>query len=582
MQKREQYLLAGLIAVFVLWQGAVWFSSAFLQPIRDKRQQLAELTDSIDKKNEKLIDLARAKKDLANWRLRSLPPDPTKPNQRPDAINAQRLYQDWLHDLAQLCGFEDLKVAPDRRTASQGNVFVAVGIKIEADARYEQLCNFLDHFYRTDLMHRVASLHVTSREAEGDPFLHCVIEAEGLAITGAEQRRRLFPQTQLASDVADDATAINVESMEGFPKSPGFLVRLKNEYLTVTAVDGNKWTAKRGRERTIPANYQKGTIAELTPLNPAVPEWSPDEFQKLLKQNIFSKPAPPAQYKLKLAPLGEKTFTRGKPVDFSIVALGFDPTRGRPEFVLTGSPPTGAKLDKSTGRFSWTPPDEQKAGSYPVKFEVRHPTAPGGRLVETVNIVLRDANTPPKFATQSVPPAYIGREWKFIPEVNDAESKRDRLTWKLNENSPSGMKINASTGEISWTPDESTDVGDVTVQVTASDDGMPPLSATLDLKLSVQDDAAQFTKLVGIFAQGGDRRAILYDPSQNKRLELREGNTIAVTDIKGTVKSITGKYLLFSVGTQMHRLELGQSLRETTVEPEQFPDATQPANGPIR
>ena len=578
MQRREQYLIGGLVTVVALWFGSGWLKSAVLEPIRTKREALDKLTKTVGQKEDQLLNLARSKKLLKDWQARSLPPDLTKARQKADALNAQRLYLEWLTDVAQLSGFEDLKVSPDRR-APKANVYVSVMVKIEADARFEQLCNFLDRFYRADLLHRVTSLRVQCKESDGDPFFQVTLEAEGLALLDAPQRRTLFAQTRLAEALSEDGTTLKVEGLDGFPKQPGFRIRLKNEYLTVTEFDGTSWTVERGIDRTTAADYPEATIVELTPLNASVPARTTEEFQELLAANIFVKPAPPKDYRLKLGPLGEKTFTRGsRPFEFTIAAMNYDTTKGRPEFSLVGTPLPGLQLDKATGKLTWKPDEKLKADKYPVKFEVKHPSASGGKLSESVTILLRDPNTPPKFAKKTPPPVILGREWKFAPEVTDTESSAGKLTWKLGDDPPAGLTIDETTGALTWTPEDSVPVGEALAKITATDDGMPPQSSTLELKLDVQDDLAMFTRLTGIFAKDGDRRALLYDRSQNKTTELREGDTFTVADVQGTVTTIATKYLIFTSGEETKRLELGQSLREATPHETELPDATKPAN----
>lgn len=586
MQRREQYLLIGLITAVLLWQGAVQLDAWLLEPLRVKQAAFEKLQTQISETNTKLLQLARQRKNLNDWKKRSLPPDPIKAKQRPNALNAQRLYGDWLHDLAELSGFEELKVSSDVISVSRDNVFVSVHIKIEADAHYEQLCRFLERFYRTDLLHRVTALRIQSPEAEGNPLLQVLLDVEGLAIVGAPQNRRLFAQTTLVEDVSEDATEIIVESNDDFPKEPGFLVRVRTEYLKVTRMEGAIWTVERAQDSTVASNHPSETILEHVRLNRDVKGRTPEEFKQLLETDVFVKPAPPVQYKPRVAPLGEKTLTRGKPSEFTIVAMGYDPSKGRPEFSLVPPLIAGSRLDKATGRFSWSPTSAQKAGKYTFKFEVKHPSAPGGKLSDSVTVVLRDPNTAPKIATSSTLPVYLGREWKTKLQATDAETPVGKLSWKLGPNPPQGLLIDSQTGELTWTPNDATEVGEAAVQVIVSDDGVPAQSTTQTLKLVVQDDAAQFTYLTTIFSVNGNVLAKLYDRSQDKYTELRVGTKFSISDISGTVTTIDKRFLLFATSDATHRLDIGQSLREAAAvklpaaatDENDVPDATRPAN----
>ena len=235
MQRREQIMLGVLLAAVVIWQGSGWLISTVFGPFQARSEATALLQKSVQEKDDQLLMLARSSKSLKAARGISLPPDATK-SKRPDAVNGQRLYMQWLTDLAELCEIEDLKVTPDRRFL-KGNDYIAVVVKVDADARYEQLVRFLYLFNRTDLLHRITAMRVSTKESEGDPFLKVQFEAEGIALVDAPSRPELFPQAEIVEDLSDDGTTMRVTGGEDFPKQPGFRIRIKNEFLDVTAID---------------------------------------------------------------------------------------------------------------------------------------------------------------------------------------------------------------------------------------------------------------------------------------------------------------------------------------------------------
>ncbi len=189
-------------------------------------------------------------------------------------------------------------------------------------------------------------------------------------------------------------------------------------------------------------------------------------------------------------------------------------------------------------------------------------------------MALREPNTAPKVAQKAVPPVYIGRKWTFKPEATDAESASDRLTWKLGENPPTGLEIDSTTGELTWTPGDDVEISKVKVNVVATDDGSPPLSITLPLELDIQDDAATFTFLTTIFFRDEIPLAVFYDRSKGKSIELKVGSRFAVADIRGVVTSIEKKFMMFSREDVSYRIELGQSLREILDKAEKSAEAT--------
>lgn len=563
MKRGEKLLVGGLVVAVGGFLSIGMINSTILEPFQEKSRNIAELEKAIKTKGDELLLLGRAQKSIKEFKSICLPPDPGKSKQ-PTALNAQRQYVEWLVDLGQLCGFEAPRVTPGG-TIAKGNVYISVVGKIEAEARYDQLVMFLDLFYRTNLLHRISKLHVTTKVFEGDPILKVSIDAEGLALIDAPSRRTLFPQTTLADEISEDATTVEVGDQTDFPKEPGFRIQIKGEYLKVTAIDGSKWTVERAVERSHPDAYAKGATIDLVQMNPKQLNRSLDDFRKMIASNIFVKPAPP--YKIRFGPL-ERAFTRGRSNDFIIPIQGYDTAKGKPEFSIVGSAPTGLRIDKS-GKVTWRPGQDVAPGKYPVKFQVRHASASDGALMETLTIRVRDPNNL-KLVGEKSPKVYLNRPWTFLPELVATDSKPIQFTWKLGDKPPKGMTINNKTGELKWTPGDETEIGETTISLILTDNDSPPQLSTLNLKLDVQDDAAEFTRLTGIFALGDKKRIFLTDQSTDKKTELREGDKFSISDLSGTIKRIGVKSVLITLGPNEVRWEVGQSLRDVQTTMNEF------------
>ena len=288
MRRSEKILLAILVFGLLAWQGGGMINRWVFDPLRRSQDELLRLDEQIATQKIQMHALSRAKSQLNQWHRRSLPRDP---------LTAQRLYQQWLTDLAQDSGFTSLRVYPDRVTR-QGESGVGVQVSIDATARLDQLCLFLSRFYRTELAQQITVLNIDSTQDRGDPALRVTIMAEGLALRGAQARQRLFATASLAGDVSNQELQIEVRDGTGFPtmpfpEAPGFLVRVDGELLRVSKIVGTRWTVQRGVEQTQRKSHRVGSLVELAPRGPGTGPITREGFADLLARNPFAKPTPP-------------------------------------------------------------------------------------------------------------------------------------------------------------------------------------------------------------------------------------------------------------------------------------------------
>lgn len=569
MQNREKLLAIGFGIAILLWFGGGIVSDRVFGPFAERGERLKTLTTDVERLQGQAAELALARKRLTEWKGASLPPDrDAAASKKPSATDAQRLYQAWLTDLGHLAGFDAFAVKPGgAKVVKSGTVataktaYIAVPLTVETEGRFNQLCTFLDYFYRANLVHRVSNLKIESNESEGDPILKIVLNVEGLALIDVPWRRTLFPETTLVNEIDDKASRCEVASSEAFPKKPPFRIRIGREYATVTAIDGAAWTIERGADRTFAANHAAQSVVELAPTKPGVPSRSMDEFREILAANVFIKPPPPKEYKLKVGPITPPAFARGSTLDYTIPVSNYDPTLGKPEFVLVNEAPPGLKLDRGIGKLVWTPDPKQPIGTFPLKLEVRHPSAPDGVATAEVVVTFREPNSRPTAKLEGQPVAYLGRPWSYPLQVEDPETPAHKLVFKLNS-PPAGLTIDSSKRTLEWTPPATQPAGEITVTVDVTDDGIPPNTLTMKIPVKVQDDDAQFTFLVGSVAVDGAWQAWLYNRAQDKRTVIRVGDSVQISDIQGTVAEIGKDFVVLKQGDAEHRLQLGKNLRE--------------------
>lgn len=620
MQKREIILAAIFGAVIVIWLGMPVIYSTFIEPVETRKNQLKVLSQQIDQKEQKELELLRSARQLGNWVAHSLPPD---------EHDAQRLYLEWLNDLAELSGISNLKLTPGRRIR-EGKTYIAVQVSLEGTATYEQLCHFLLHFYQTDLLQNIIGLELESTGTGQADRLEVKLTAEGLALTKAKPREQLFPRAKLADILNFDKTQMKVQGTIDFSNKPPFRIRIDQEFLTVSEIAGDTWTVARGVNLTVPARYEAGTPFELAPLN----EFSEGstKLQQPLAQDaslikvLSTKYFPQGQsFLIKIDneilnvtshTANEWTVQRGvletkaaahqkgaavaqapqylqtvfdyglvapvnpfaKPVPDKVYQL--EMKNISKQTIVRGShleltvplagvnpslnaPELSVKTElpglvTQSGKLKWSPPKAQKAGTFPVIVTATQ----GEQSVEkSFEIELLEKNTPPKIDVTTSVIAYQNRPLSLFVKATDADLPPQKMKFELGAGAPAGVTMNADTGELTWTPAASTELKDYPITVTVSDSGVPPASTSQQINVKVALDDAFFTFLTGSIEIDGKKVAWLRNRATNQKREVQAGDTIDVSEIHAIVKTITNKHLILEIDGKPWMLSLGENFR---------------------
>ncbi|MBW3542673.1 MAG: putative Ig domain-containing protein [Planctomycetes bacterium] len=572
MTQREQNLALGLFGALAVWLiGWPMLRSIFVAPITDRSERLESLDEQLELKGEEEFLVVRTLKNYGRWKTASLPPDP---------YDAQRLYQEWLDDLAEIAGLREPKVTSGM-TLPKGKVYTAVQVSVEAQCTLEELARFLHLFHRADLMHRIARVErIESQSNAGNPLLDVNLTAEALAIAAAPERRRIFAEAQLTEAAEDEAETLLIDNAAEFPEKPPFRVRVGTEYMMVTAADPPRpplskggsskadkgrssegpvrWTVERGVDGTAPEEHPENAVVEYAPVNPDTAARTPEFYASLLEENPFALPVR-IEYRPQLAAMPEQTLIRGNELKFRLRATGFNPALGDLKFELGPGAPAGMTLDPADGELSWTPADDAEARRYEVPVIARQERSPGSAAEATLAVILREPNTPPEFPEIGPQNAWLGRPLEIPLAATDAETPPDRLQYRLGDGAPEGVQV--SEGVLTWTPPLTVPAGPTQFTVIVSDDGEPPMEVSRTLNLDVRLDPASFTYLVGSVADGDVREAWLYDRSTNRRTVVRPGDTFAVADLTAYVLDVGLDYLMLASGDATWKLPLGKNLR---------------------
>ena len=168
-----------------------------------------------------------------------------------------------------------------------------------------------------------------------------------------------------------------------------------------------------------------------------------------------------------LGSIGSKSVDELATLSFNATAT--DGNNDALEFSLTGTPPSGASINSTSGAFSWTPTELQD-GSHSVT--VRVSDGNGGSDSETITVTVNEVNEDPVLASVGSKQVNELAALSFTASASDGDTvggTADTLEFSLTGTTPSGASIHQDTGVFSWTPSESQD-GTHTITVRVEDD----------------------------------------------------------------------------------------------------------------
>ena len=556
MERREKLLAGGLGSAVLLWGGLGFYDNNVAAPLKDKETQLIQTQQDSRDSLDAWKALIRSQKLVRDSVGDSLPPE---------GLDAQRVYLKWVLELAELSRWKEITPNKNLDARTQlGKIGVRVPVTLTAKARLSDVATFLWHFERADLLQRVSSLQLTSPSADGDPELTVVVTLEGVSLASATPRKRLYPDTELTSAIDAKGTQIQVVDSEGFPQTPPFRVRIGTEFATVTASEGKNWTLQRGVDSTSASPHVLNSSVEYAPFRAQKPggETGIAQYKHLLEKSGFVKPAPLLEYTPKLAATKLPMLTRGEPWIAELKVEGWNPRWPAPVYEFTSSP-AGLKVGP-TGKLEWEVPADTQAGDFTFKVIAR--AGEVAKVESEVHLTLRDKNSPPTFDPVGKLQAFVGRPLTFPVVAKDVDPET-KLSFALAGTIPAGMTIDAITGTLSWTPAEAVAAAPVAFQVTATDNGTPPLVSTLEITGQLEDDHAQFTYLVASVDKGDSRIAWLFDRLANTKTEVQVGDTVKASEMEFVIDSINSDGIAIRLGPARMTMELGQHLRQAKAVP---------------
>lgn len=188
-----------------------------------------------------------------------------------------------------------------------------------------------------------------------------------------------------------------------------------------------------------------------------------------------------------LTAIGNQSIDEGQTLSFTATAT--EPDAGqtvtfRLESGASGSVPSGATINPTTGAFSWTPTEAQGPGTFTFDVVVTDNGSPNLSDRETIAVTVGEMNQAPALAPIADQNVTVGQLLSFTAAGSDADLPVNVLTYSLEGTVPAGATINATTGAFSWTPTAG-QVGPQSVTVRVTDNGTPTLFSEQVVSITV-------------------------------------------------------------------------------------------------
>ncbi|HEX3149657.1 MAG TPA: putative Ig domain-containing protein [Gemmataceae bacterium] len=228
----------------------------------------------------------------------------------------------------------------------------------------------------------------------------------------------------------------------------------------------------------------------------------------------------------------------------AFTASATDPDVGQVlAFRLVGAP-VGVSIDPDSGAFTWTPTEAQGPDTFVLLVRV---TDGFVNTDQSVTVTVREVNTAPSLA--DVPVALTttrGSAVAFAATATDPDiihGQGNTLTFTL-VGGPAGAVIDPDTGAFAWTPVDTIGSGVYTFRVRVADDGVPSMSDSKILSITVADAAVVNGDLQigGSFAND----TITVNPSKDKsQLVVKLGRSMLGSF---PLASVTGRIVVHALG----------------------------------
>ena len=167
-----------------------------------------------------------------------------------------------------------------------------------------------------------------------------------------------------------------------------------------------------------------------------------------------------------LAPIDDATVNEGDELTFVAVGSDTDTPVQNLSYSLTGDVPAGATIDPTSGVFSFTPSETQGGNNFTFSVVVSDGIATG---TEELTVTVGEVNDAPVLAPIANQSVVEGDTLNLFAVGSDADLPAQTLAYSLTSAAVTNASLNSTTGEFTFSPDETQGGSTFTFDVQVSD-----------------------------------------------------------------------------------------------------------------
>ncbi len=195
-----------------------------------------------------------------------------------------------------------------------------------------------------------------------------------------------------------------------------------------------------------------------------------------------------------LDPIADRRLNEGDLLVISPTAV--DPDGDRLTWSLVGAAPTGVQINPDSGLLTWQTGAGLGPSTNRITVQVLDSGIPRLGALRAFTVILDEKNFPPEFDPVAAQTIHEGQLLQLSNVVNDPDWPRQTITFAL-PNPPEGASIDPATGVLSWRPNDIQGGTTYSLRVVATDSGVPSLSATQAVQITVLDTQSDFVLSLG-------------------------------------------------------------------------------------